>query len=102
MRLGVPVGEGPSRTVREILRDIRFEQTLFSLPFAALVMVLAADGLPAGRTVGLILLALVSARSAAMAVNRAADARIDARNPRTASTPRAKTSCRCTVPNKRT
>lgn len=75
--------------LRAILSDIRFEQTLFSLPFALLAMVLAAPpgapALPPARTWGFILLALVSARSAAMAINRFADAALDARNPRTAS-----------------
>lgn len=70
--------------LRAILTDIRFEQTLFSLPFALLAAVLAADGWPRLGTLGLILLALVAARSAAMAINRFADALIDARNPRTA------------------
>lgn len=73
-----------ARTLRAILADIRFEQTLFSLPFALLAALLAAEGLPDGRTLGLVLLALVSARSAAMAINRFADAAFDARNPRTA------------------
>ena len=66
-----------------ILREIRFEQTLFSLPFALLAMLLAAKGWPAGITVVWILVALIGARSAAMAINRLADAAIDARNPRT-------------------
>lgn len=70
--------------LRAILTDIRFEQTLFSLPFALLSMLLAADGWPAWGTVGWIVLALVAARSAAMAINRFADAALDARNPRTA------------------
>jgi 4-hydroxybenzoate polyprenyltransferase len=68
----------------EILREIRFEQSLFSLPFALLAMVLAAGGWPDARTFLLIVAAVVTARSAAMAVNRVADAFIDARNPRTA------------------
>ena len=75
---------GALATLRAILSDIRFEQTLFSLPFALLAAVLAAGGWPDGRTLALVLLALVAARSAAMAINRFADAAIDARNPRTA------------------
>lgn len=71
--------------LRAILSDIRFEQTLFSLPFALLAAVLAADGWPEPRALALILAALVTARSAAMAINRFADAVIDARNPRTAA-----------------
>lgn len=71
-------------SVAAILRDIRFEQTLFSLPFCLLAAVIAARGVPEARTLGLIVLALVAARSAAMAINRFADAALDARNPRTA------------------
>lgn len=77
-------GGGALSKLRAILADIRFEQTLFSLPFALLAMVLAAGGWPQPRAVTLIVVALVSARSAAMAINRFADAAFDARNPRTA------------------
>ncbi len=70
--------------VGSILADIRFEQTLFSLPFLLLSAFVAAGGPPAARVLGWILVALVAARSAAMAANRSADALIDARNPRTA------------------
>lgn len=70
--------------LRAILTDIRFEQTLFSLPFALLGMVLAARGWPDPGTVAWIVVALVAARSAAMAINRFADAALDLRNPRTA------------------
>ncbi len=79
------VERGALAQVRSILADIRFEQTLFSLPFLVLAALVAASGVPDGRTLGLIVLALVGARSAAMAVNRVADAEIDGRNPRTAS-----------------
>ena len=70
--------------LRAILADIRVEQTLFSLPFLALSAVVAAGGAPAPRVVFWTVVALVAARCAAMATNRAADASIDARNPRTA------------------
>jgi 4-hydroxybenzoate polyprenyltransferase len=63
---------------------IKFEHTLFALPFAFLGMVLAAEGWPAWRTVGWIVVAMVGARSAAMGFNRLADRDIDAENPRTA------------------
>ncbi len=66
------------------LRFIRFSHTVFALPFALGAMLVAAEGWPAGRTLGLILLALVSARTAAMCFNRVADWEIDQRNPRTA------------------
>jgi 4-hydroxybenzoate polyprenyltransferase len=64
---------------------IKFSHTLFALPFALLSAVLAAGGWPSLRTLALILLAMVGARSAAMAHNRLADRHLDAANPRTAS-----------------
>jgi 4-hydroxybenzoate polyprenyltransferase len=64
---------------------IKFSHTLFALPFALLAAVLAARGLPSWPTLGKILLAMVGARSAAMAHNRLADREIDAANPRTVS-----------------
>ncbi len=67
-----------------VLEMIKFEHTLFALPFAFLGMVLAAHGWPAWRTVGWIIVAMVGARSAAMGFNRLADRHIDAHNPRTA------------------
>jgi len=63
---------------------IKFEHTLFALPFALMGMLLAAGGWPAWATVGWIVVAMVGARSAAMGFNRLADRAIDARNPRTA------------------
>jgi 4-hydroxybenzoate polyprenyltransferase len=63
---------------------IKFEHTVFALPFAFLGMILAAGGWPAWATVGWIVLAMVGARSAAMGFNRLADRRLDAENPRTA------------------
>lgn len=64
---------------------IKIEHTLFALPFAFLGAVLAANGVPTGRQIFWIVVAMVGARSAAMAFNRLADRNIDARNPRTAS-----------------
>lgn len=64
-------------------RLVRFSHTVFALPFAVMGALLAARGLPDLRTCLLILLAMVGARSAAMAMNRLADHRLDARNPRT-------------------
>ena len=66
-----------------MLDTIKFSHTLFALPFALLSMVLAQGGWPAWSVVGKILLAMVAARSAAMAHNRLADRAIDAANPRT-------------------
>ncbi len=64
---------------------IKIEHTLFALPFAFLGAVLAARGLPSSWQILWIVVAMVGARSAAMAFNRIADRNYDARNPRTAS-----------------
>ena len=64
---------------------IKIEHTLFALPFAFLGALLAANGLPSLRQIFWIIVAMVGARSAAMAFNRLADRKIDARNPRTAT-----------------
>jgi 4-hydroxybenzoate polyprenyltransferase len=68
---------------RTTLEMIKWEHSIFALPFALTAALLAAHGLPAVRTLGWILLAMVAARSAAMAFNRWADADLDAANPRT-------------------
>jgi 4-hydroxybenzoate polyprenyltransferase len=68
---------------RTTLEMIKWEHSIFALPFALTAALLAAHGLPAGRTLGWILVAMVAARSAAMAFNRWADADLDAANPRT-------------------
>jgi 4-hydroxybenzoate polyprenyltransferase len=73
------------RQLRVVLEMIKFEHTLFALPFALIGMLLAAGGWPSGRVFGWILVAMVGARSAAMGFNRLADHRIDAANPRTAT-----------------
>lgn len=64
---------------------IKIEHTLFALPFAFLGAVLAARGLPSAWQILWIVVAMVGARSAAMAFNRIADRSFDAKNPRTAS-----------------
>jgi len=74
-----------SQKLTTTLRMIKFEHTLFALPFAFLGAVLAADGLPEMRQIIGITLAMVGARSAAMTFNRIADREIDAENPRTAA-----------------
>jgi 4-hydroxybenzoate polyprenyltransferase len=66
------------------LREIRVEHTLFALPFAYVGAVLAARGVPSLPALGWITLAVIGARTAAMAANRLLDREIDARNPRTA------------------
>src|SRR5580658_2407596 len=68
---------------RTTLEMIKWEHSIFALPFALTAMLLAAHGLPGLRTVAWILVAMVAARSAAMAFNRWADADLDAANPRT-------------------
>jgi 4-hydroxybenzoate polyprenyltransferase len=62
---------------------IKWEHSIFALPFALTGMLLAANSLPTARVMAWILVAMVAARSAAMAFNRWADADLDAANPRT-------------------
>jgi 4-hydroxybenzoate polyprenyltransferase len=69
--------------IRIILEMIKFEHTVFALPFAFTGALLAAKGLPSWRTILWITVAMVGARSAAMGFNRWADRRFDAENPRT-------------------
>ena len=64
---------------------IKFEHTLFALPFAFLGAILAANGLPEWWQIFWITVAMVAARSAAMTFNRIVDRDIDAKNPRTAN-----------------
>jgi 4-hydroxybenzoate polyprenyltransferase len=73
------------RSFSTTLEMIKFSHTIFALPFALLSAVLAAGGLPSLSTTIKILLAMVGARSAAMAHNRLADRHIDAANPRTSN-----------------
>src|SRR5215467_14279809 len=65
------------------LEMIKFEHTVFALPFALIGALLASGGLPKSWQLGWILVAMVAARSAAMAFNRLADIDFDRRNPRT-------------------
>lgn len=71
------------RSLRLTLDMIKWEHSVFVLPFALCGAMLAANGLPDGRTLAWIVVAMIAARSAAMAFNRLADASIDAANPRT-------------------
>jgi 4-hydroxybenzoate polyprenyltransferase len=71
---------GKTRTTLEM---IKWEHSIFALPFALTAALLAARGLPGVRTILWILVAMVSARSCAMAFNRWADSELDAANPRT-------------------
>lgn len=71
--------------LKTTLEMIKFEHTLFALPFAFLGAILAAEGMPTWSQLLWITVAMVGARSAAMTFNRIADRDIDARNPRTAN-----------------
>src|SRR3954471_13875225 len=64
---------------------VKIEHTVFALPFAYVGAFLAVDGTPSAHDLLWITLAMVGARSLAMAINRLVDAEIDARNPRTAT-----------------
>ena len=70
--------------LKTLLDMIKFEHTIFALPFAYIGMVLGAGGLPNIAAFIWITLAMVSARSFSMALNRLQDAAIDKKNPRTA------------------
>jgi 4-hydroxybenzoate polyprenyltransferase len=69
--------------LRVTLEMIKWEHSIFVLPFALCGAMLAASGLPSAHALAWIIVAMVTARSAAMAFNRLADASIDAANPRT-------------------
>jgi 4-hydroxybenzoate polyprenyltransferase len=81
------VSAGKSR-IRIVLEMIKFEHSVFALPFALVGALLAAranGGLPTWRQILWIVAAMVGARSAAMTMNRIADREYDRRNPRTAN-----------------
>ena len=69
--------------LRLTLEMIKWEHSVFALPFALCGAMLAANGLPAIHQLAWIIVAMVAARSAAMAFNRLADTSMDAANPRT-------------------
>ena len=75
------------KPIRAFLDLIKFEHTIFALPFAYLGMVLAADGLPTLHQFVWITVAMAAARTFGMSANRLVDRHIDARNPRTANRP---------------
>lgn len=75
------------KAVQDFLELIKFEHTVFALPFAYLGMLLAAGGLPAFSQFFWITVAMASARTVAMGFNRIADRWYDAHNPRTAKRP---------------
>jgi 4-hydroxybenzoate polyprenyltransferase len=75
------------RSLRLFLEMIKFEHTIFALPFAYLGMLLAAKGWPTWHQFLWITVAMASARTFAMSLNRLVDLPYDARNPRTAQRP---------------
>ncbi len=75
------------RRAVSFLELIKFEHTVFALPFAYLGMLLAAKGWPSWHAFAWITVAMAAARTLAMSANRLADAALDARNPRTAQRP---------------
>ena len=77
--------ENVLRSTRVTLEMIKWEHSIFALPFALTGAVLAAGGWPSVRVLCWIVVCMVGARSAAMAFNRLADSELDAANPRTAT-----------------
>lgn len=75
------------RSVAIFGENIKFEHTIFALPFAYLGTMLAAGGLPSLGVFFWVTVAMAAARTAAMSLNRYVDRQIDARNPRTARRP---------------
>jgi 4-hydroxybenzoate polyprenyltransferase len=80
-----PVAPRPAGLPARVLTFIRFSHTVFALPFALGATFVAARGWPAWRLLGLIVVEMVFARTAAMTFNRLADWEIDKLNPRTAA-----------------
>src|SRR6266581_9096726 len=75
------------RALRQWAEFVKFSHTIFALPFALASMAIAARenrGWPGGKVFVFVLLAMVCARTCAMAFNRIVDRRFDAANPRTA------------------
>ena len=68
-----------------LARLVRIEHTVFALPFAYVGALLAVDGWPGTEAMVWVTVAMVGARTLAMALNRLVDAELDARNPRTAT-----------------
>jgi 4-hydroxybenzoate polyprenyltransferase len=73
----------PQSAIRNYLELVKFAHTIFALPFALAAMLIAANGLPHVEIIFWILVAMASARTAAMGFNRIVDRKIDALNPRT-------------------
>ncbi len=93
--------------IRTILEMIKFEHSVFALPFALTGALLAAryapiagaaPGWPTWRQIAWIVVAMIGARSAAMTMNRIIDLRYDRENPRTARAPWPPARSRCSLP----
>lgn len=84
-----PVSDSPLQRFRLFLETIKFEHSIFALPFAVAAAFMVSAGWPDWSAFGWVVLAMVSMRTFGMAANRQIDAEIDARNPRTASRPTA-------------
>ena len=69
--------------IKIIFEDIKFSHTIFALPFAIMSAFMAAEGPPSANKITWILIAMIGARSAAMACNRIVDSKFDSLNPRT-------------------
>lgn len=78
-------GAGAMARLKTLLEMIRWEHTIFALPFALVGALLAADGIPPWRILFWIVVAMIGGRSSAMCFNRLVDQEFDALNPRTAS-----------------
>ena len=77
------IAQGLAGKLRTTLEMIKFEHSIFALPFALVGAMLAVRGWPTWREVFWLIVAMVGARSAAMTFNRIADRKFDALNPRT-------------------
>ena len=81
---GSDAGLNPLRRLQIFLDTIKFEHSIFALPFAVAAAFMVADGWPNWVQFGWVIVAMVTLRTFAMAANRLVDAEIDRRNPRTA------------------
>ncbi len=87
---GSDAGLNPLRRLQIFLETIKFEHSIFALPFAVAAAFMVANGWPDWIKFGWVIVAMVTLRTFAMAANRMVDAEIDRRNPRTADRALAK------------
>ena len=81
----IQISDGIKSRIKILLELVKFEHTLFALPFAFMGLLIGAGGIPAADRIILVVAAMAGARTTAMGFNRLADAAIDAKNPRTSS-----------------